>query len=111
MITSYQEAQFLFSTCEEERCEQEIALQIAQARLNLAEQKFQDARRRLTKTEFRLGRIRYIIKKNGFSDIFQRRFYNVKRRPVVKIHRMYLPSYYLNPPHNPLRHWQPLNHT
>jgi hypothetical protein len=41
MIANYQEAQFLYSTCEAERHEQEIALQVAQAGLQLAKQKFQ----------------------------------------------------------------------
>ena len=45
MIASYQEAQFLYSTCEAERCEREIALQLAQAGLKQAEQKYQYARK------------------------------------------------------------------
>jgi hypothetical protein len=92
MITSYQEAQFLYSTCEEERCEREIALQIAQAGLRLAEQKFQYARKRLTKAEFRLGRTRYLIKRGGFSDALKQMSYSVRRQPGVRVyHSMYVP--------------------
>ena len=89
MISNYQEAQFLYSKCEAERCEQEIALQVAQAGLQLAEQKFQYARKRLTKAEFRLGRTRYLIKRGGFSDILQQKSYGMRRRPVVKVQGMY----------------------
>lgn len=89
MITSYQEAQFLFSTCEAERCEREIALQVAQAGLQLARQKFQFARKRLTNAEFRLGKTRYMIKSGGFSDILQQKPYGVRRRPVSKVYRTY----------------------
>jgi len=97
MIANYQEAQFLYSTCEAERCEREIALGVAQAGLQQAKRKFQYARKKLTSAEFRLGRTRYIIKKRGFSDILQQNSYRVtqRRRPVVKVHRAYIPSYYL----------------
>lgn len=92
MISSYQEAQFLYSTCEEERCEREIALQVAQAGLQQAKLKFQYARKRLTNAEFRLGKTRYKIKKGGFSDLLQQKSYVVRRRPAVKVHCMYVPS-------------------
>ena len=92
MIASYQEAQFLYSTCEAERCEREIALQLAQAGLKQAEQKYQYARKRLTNAEFRLGRTRYMIKKDGFSDILQQKSYGVRRR--VKVYCTFIPSYY-----------------
>jgi hypothetical protein len=96
MIASYQEAQFLYSTCEDERCEREAALRIAQAGLRRAEQKFQYARRRLTKAEFRLGRTRYMIKKGGFSDALKQRSYaSVRRRGsgvrVVRVYCTYVP--------------------
>lgn len=94
MIANYQEARFLYSTHDAERSEREIALQIAQAGLQQAKQKFQYARKRLTKAEFRLGRTRYLIKKGGFSDILQQKSYGVRHRPVVKVHRAYIPSYY-----------------
>ena len=95
MIATYQEAQFLYSTCEAERCERKIALQVAQAGLQQAKQKFQYARKRLTKAELRLGRTRYMIRKGGFSNILQRKSYGGRRRPVVKVNRTYIPSYYL----------------
>src|SRR5271168_4893335 len=104
MIASYQEAQFLYSTCEEERCEREIALRVALAGLRLAEQKFQYARKRLTQTEFRLGRTRYMVKKGGFFGALKQKSYNVpvRHRPGVRVYRnmCYVPSYYLNLPHN-----------
>jgi hypothetical protein len=100
MITSYQEAQFLYSICEAERCEQEIALQVAEARLQRAKQKFQYTQKRLTTAGFCFGRTRYMMKKGGFSDILQQTSYGVKRRPVIKVYHMYIPSLYLNPPHN-----------
>jgi hypothetical protein len=102
MIASYQEAQFLYLTCEEERCEREIALRVALAGLRLAEQKFQYARKRLTKAEFRLGRTRYMVKKGGFSDALK---HSGRRQPGVqvvagRVYRTYVLSYYLNLPHN-----------
>ena len=42
--------------------------------------------------EFRLGRTRYMIKKDGFSDILQQKSYGVRRR--VKVYRTFIPSYY-----------------
>lgn len=92
MIT-YQEAQFLYSTCEAERGEREIALRVAQAGLQHAQQKFKYARKKLTKTEFRLGRIRYMMKKGGFSDILEQKSYGSRlgRQP----YRTYVSSYYL----------------
>ena len=98
MIFNYQEAHFLYSTSEEERCEQEIVLQVTQAGLQHAKQKVQYARKRLTKAELRLGRARYMIKKGGFSDVLQQKSC-VKCRPAVKVHRTYIPSYFLNLPH------------
>lgn len=92
MITSYQEAQFLYSSCEAERCEREIALHIAKAGLQQAKRKFQYARKRLTNAEFRLGKTRYMMKKGGFSDILEKS-YSVRRQPAVKVHRMFLPSH------------------
>jgi hypothetical protein len=71
MISNYQEAFTLYSTCEAERRELEFALQFAQAELQRAEQKLQHARNGLTKAEFRAGRIRYLIKRRGFSKILQ----------------------------------------
>jgi hypothetical protein len=103
MITNYQEAQFLYSSCETERCEQENAFQVAQAGLQLAKQKFQYARKRLTKAEFRLGRTRYMIKKGGFSEILRQKSYGmIRRRPVIMVNRTCIIMYPLlsDPPHN-----------
>lgn len=110
MIASYQEAQFLYATCEAERCEREIALQVAQAGLQQAKQKFQYARKKLTNAEFRWGRTRYMIKKGGFSDILHQKSYgvNVRRRPLVRVHRAYIPSYHRSFSQPILR--QSLNH-
>jgi len=94
MYSSYQEAQLMYSMCEAERCEQEIALHDAQAGLLQAQRKFQYARKRLTKIEFRVGRTRYMVKKSGFSDILQQKVSSVKCRPVVKAYRMCVPSSY-----------------
>lgn len=94
MIASNQEAEILYSMCEAERCERELALQDAQAGLRQAEQKFKYARKKLTKAEFRLGRTRYMIKKSGFSDVLQQKICSVRRRPIIKLHRMCIPSYY-----------------
>lgn len=93
MIATYQEAQFLYSTCEAERCELEIALQVAQAGLQQAKQKFKYARKRLTNAEFRVGRTRYMMRKGGFSNILQQKPYGVRRRSVVKVNSMYIFSY------------------
>lgn len=71
MITSHQEALALYLTSEAERRELELALQLAQAELQRATQKFKYARNGLTKAEFRTGRIRRMIKKSGFSNILQ----------------------------------------
>lgn len=89
MITTYQEAQFLYSMCEAERREREIALQVAQDGLQQAKQKFKYARKRLTTAEFRWGRTRYLIKKGGFSGIIPQKFYG-RRLPVVKFHSTYI---------------------
>jgi hypothetical protein len=101
MITSYQEAQCLYSMCEAERREREIALQITQAELQQAKEKFQCARKKfqyarkkLTNAEFRLGRTRFLIKKDGFSNILGQKSC-LRRRPVVKVYRMYIPSYFI----------------
>ena len=67
MFASNQEAQFLYLTCEAKQCEQEIALQVAKAGLQQAQQKFQCAWKKLTKAEFSVGRMRYLVKKRGFS--------------------------------------------
>ena len=88
MFASYQEAQFLYLTCEAKRCEQEIALQVAEAGLQQAQQKFQHARKKLTKAEFSVGRTRYLVKKSGFSNILQQKTSRVRHRPIVKFHHM-----------------------
>jgi hypothetical protein len=71
MVSNFEEALILYSTCEAERRELEFALQFAQAELQRAEQKFQHARNGLTKAEFRAGRIRVLIKRRGFAKILQ----------------------------------------
>lgn len=73
MIASYEEAQILYTMCEAERCERELALRDAQAALQQAEQKFKYARKKLTKAEFRWGRTRYMVKKSGFSHVLQQK--------------------------------------
>ena len=95
MIATYQEAQFLYSMCEAERYEQEIALQVAQAGLQQAQKKFKYAQKKLTTAEFCWGRTRYLIKKGGFSEILQQKSYGVRRRPVVKVHSRCIYSYYI----------------
>jgi hypothetical protein len=94
MIDSYQKAQFLYSMCEAERGKRELALQDAQAKLQQAQQQFRCARKKLTKAEFRLGRTRYMVKKSGFSDVLQQKICSARPRPIVKFHRMYVPSCY-----------------
>jgi hypothetical protein len=95
MITSFEEAQLLYSMCEAERCKRELALQDAQAGLQQAQQRFKCARKRLTKAEFRLGKTRYIVKKSGFSDVLQKKICSVRPRPtIVKSLRTYVPFYY-----------------
>lgn len=94
MVANYQEAQFLYSMCETERSEQEIALQVAQAGLQLAKRKFQYARKRLTNVEFRLGRARYMIKKGGFSDILRQKSYSNMRLRPASVLRTCIPSNY-----------------
>jgi hypothetical protein len=81
MITSYQEALVLYSTCETERRQLEFALQLAKDELQRATQKFHYARKGLTKAEFRTGKIRRMIKKSGFSNILQ-------QTSRVRLHRM-----------------------
>ena len=88
MISSYQEALVLYSTCETERRELEFALQLTQAELQRASLKFQHARKGLTKAEFRTGKIRRMIKKSGFSDVLQQARMRLRHQPVVKLHRM-----------------------
>jgi hypothetical protein len=83
MISSYQEALILYSTCEAERRELEFALQHAQAELQRAMQKFQYVRKGLTKTEFRAGKIRRMIKKSGFPNVLASK---IQHRPIAKIH-------------------------
>lgn len=102
MIASLQEAQFLYSICEAERCERELALQDAQARLRQAQQSFKCARKNLTKAEFRLGKTRYMVKKSGFSDVLQRKICNVRPRPITKLYRMYVPSCYFESSSQPM---------
>jgi len=69
MIGSYQEAQFLHSTTEALRCKLEIELQVAQFEVKWAIQKFQSACKRLTKAEFRAGKMRIKIRNSGFLEI------------------------------------------
>lgn len=88
MISSYQEALVLYSTCETERRELEFALQLAQAELQRASLKFQHARKGLTKAEFRTGKIRRMIKKSGFSDVLQQARMRLRHQPVVNLHCM-----------------------
>jgi hypothetical protein len=96
MITSRQEALVLYSACETERRQLEFALQLAQDDLQRATQKFQYARKGLTKAEFRTGKIRRMIKKSGFSSILQQAS-RARLRPVIRLHRMlYLFSAILN---------------
>jgi hypothetical protein len=91
MITSYQEAFVLYSACETERREMEFALDLAKYNLERATQKFQFARKGLTKAEFRTGKVRRMIKKSGFSKILQR----ASRVPVTRLRRtLYLFFYY-----------------
>lgn len=107
MIASYQDALVLYSSCEAERRELEFALQLAQAELQRATQKFQYVRKGLTKAEFRTGKIRRMIKKSGFSYILQQATSSIqagRMRPVIKLHRMLcFFSTYLNAPHDLFR--------
>ena len=84
----------MYSMCETERSEQEIALQVAQAGLQLAKRKFQYAQKRLTNVEFRLGRARYMIKKGGFSDILRQKSYGNMRLQPASVLRTCIPSDY-----------------
>ena len=98
MIGSYQEAQVLHSTTEAQRHELEIELQVAQVGVKWAIQKFQSARKRLTKAEFRAGKMRNMIKKSGFSEILQQGARS--HRPVIRSNRMLCPFPLFLIPHN-----------
>jgi hypothetical protein len=57
----------LFATTEAERREREDAVEYALSRVRLALTDLREAQERLTKAEFQAGRVRYAIKKSGFS--------------------------------------------
>jgi hypothetical protein len=93
MIDSYQEAQILHSTIEAQRRELEIELQAAQVGVKWAIQKFQSTRKRLTKAEFRAGKIRNMIKKSGYSEILHRGARRTRNRPVIELNGMSFPLF------------------
>jgi hypothetical protein len=93
MIRSYQEAQFLYSMCESEQREMGTALQAAQVEVQRAIHKLQQARKKLTRAEFRAGKTRYMVKKSGFSEILRHEAH-VRHRPIFKFHGMLFPSHY-----------------
>lgn len=70
-----------------------MAFQAAQVGAQRAIQKLQQARKNLTRAEFRAGTTRYMVKKSGFSEILRREA-RVKHRPVLRFHRMLFPSHY-----------------
>ena len=100
MIAIHQEAQFLYSTCEAKQREQAIALHIAQAVLQQAQNNCQYVQTKLTKAEFHLGRAGYMIKKGGFSNVLGQ-MSRLRHQPVVKVHCMHiLHTILFDPPHN-----------
>ena len=71
IINNYPEAVSLYSTTESECRERERALQDAHAEMQRAMRKFRRAQCRLTEAEFRVGKVRNIIRQCGFGEVLR----------------------------------------
>ena len=87
-VQDYRQALLIYKAIEVERRECKEALRTAQSIMQQAAIKAQEAQDRLTEADFQYGRVRYLLRRGGFEEVFRQKTCPKGRR-IVKFRRMF----------------------